>query len=382
VTGQYKNRLGDHYMKALAAAFSALLVTTVAHSAPQYSLTEISMDFYRESFDWSGINDNGDVVGTWVHEIEGSRAVYLQHSTGALVWLPPLVASFETLDTTAAVMNNYGKIVGSAATPQCCGPVPVAWYTNGGMEEIGPYPNGTALTATGVANTGQAVGVGLINDVGGAQRAVLYRWANHSMTNLGQLGGKLSAATAISGHGSFITGWSRLASGDDHAFIFQNGPMKDLGTLGGKTSQGTGVNESGEVVGYSITASGAQHAFVYRQAKLVDLGNLAPRPDWPVRANGINDLGEIVGDATADVGGFPYSRAFLYTEGQMYNLTFLVARSDPSFGYVKLQSARAINCNGWILAFGYDTRDDPIFWGRTYLLTRQGAARAECPQPH
>jgi probable HAF family extracellular repeat protein len=249
------------------------------------------------------------------------------------------------------------------------------------MEEIGPYPNGTALSATAVANTGQAVGVGLINDVGAAPRAVLYRWANHSMTNLGQLGGNSSGATAISGRGSFITGSSRLASGDVHAFSWQTWPMKDLGTLGGRNSQGTGVNESGEVVGYSTTASGVQHAFVYRQGKLVDLGNLAPRPDWPAQAHGINDRGEIVGYATSDVGGNPTQRAFLHTGGQMYNLTFLVAPSDPLFGYVKLQTARAINCNGWILATGYDTRELPSL-NHTYLLTRLGAARAECPQPH
>ena len=369
-------------MKALSAAFSALLVTTVAHSAPQYGLTEISMDFYRFSYDWSAINANGDIAGTWNHDIDGSRAMFRQHSSGASVELPPFLLSIETEDTGAAAINDYGKIVGFATSPQSFAHVPVAWYTSGGMEEIGPYPNGTAVTAIGVANTGQAVGSGLINDVGGAQRAVLYRWSTHSMTNLGQLGGNLSAATAISGRGSFITGWSRLASGDDHGFIWQTWPMKDLGTLGGKTSQATGVNESGEVVGYSTTASGAQHAFVYRQGKLVDLGNLAPRPDWPVSANGINDQGEIVGYATADVAGTSTQRAFLYTEGQMYNLTFLVAFSDPLRAYVRLQSARAINCNGWIVATGYDTRDTPITWNRTYLLTRIGAARAECPQPH
>ena len=369
-------------MKALSAAFSALLITTVAHSAPQYYLTEISMDSYRLSYDWSGINANGDIAGTLYQEISGSRARYRQHSTGASVELPPFLASLDTLESAAAAINDYGKIVGFAISPQSFAGVPVAWYASGGMEEIGPYPNGRALTAVGVANTGQAVGTAVINDVGYAQRAVLYRWSTHSMTNLGQLGGKLSAATAISGRGSFITGWSRLASGDDHAFIWQTWPMKDLGTLGGKMSQATGVNESGEVVGYSTTASGAQHAFVYRRGKLFDLGDLAPRPDWSVRANGINDRGEIVGYATADVAGNPTQRAFLYTEGQMYNLTFQVAVSDPLRPYVRLQSARAINCNGWIVATGYDTRDTPISWNRTYLLTRLGAARAECPQPH
>jgi probable HAF family extracellular repeat protein len=246
-------------MKALSATVSALLVTTVAHSAPQYSLIDVYQDFPRYSFEPSGINANGDIVGTENQYILGSRARYLQHSTGASVELPPLLATLETLETTAAAVNDYGKIVGLAISPQSQSYafVPVAWYTSGGVEEIGPYPNGTALTATGVANTGQAVGTGLINDVGGAQRAVLYRWSTHSMTNLGQLGGNSSGATAISGRGSFITGSSRLASGDVHAFIWKTWPMKDLGTLGGRNSLGSGVNESGEVVGSSTTASGA-----------------------------------------------------------------------------------------------------------------------------
>ena len=370
-------------MKALSATVSALLVTTVAHSAPQYRLIDVYEDSPRYFFEPSGINANGDIVGTEDEYILGSQALYVQHSTGASMALPPLGATLETRETWAAATNDYGKIVGFAISPQSqsYGRVPVAWYTSGGMEEIGPYPNGTALSATGVANTGQAVGVGLINDVGGAPRAVLYKWSTHSMTNLGQLGGNSSGATAISGRGSFITGSSRLASGDVHAFIWQTWPMKDLGTLGGKTSQATGVNESGEVVGYSTTASGVQHAFVYRQGKLLDLGNLAPRSDWPVGANGINDRGEIVGFATADVSGYSAQRAFLYTDGQMYNLTFQVAVSAPLRAYVRLTSARAINCNGWILAIGYDTREVPSL-NHTYLLTRQGAARAECPQPH
>jgi len=369
-------------MKTLSAAFSALLVTTLAHSAPQYRLTEIASDGYRDYTELNGINAYGDIVGTYTQIIDGPQGRYRQYSTGVTLGLPPFEIAPGIGYDGAVAINDYGKIVGFAISPQTDEHVPVAWYASGGLEEIGPYPNGTALDATGVANTGQAVGTGLINDVGGAQRAVLYKWSTHSMTNLGQLGGKSSSATAISGRGSFITGWSQVASGDTHAFSWQTWPMKDLGTLGGKTSVGTAVNESGEVVGYSTTASGVQHAFVYRQGKLLDLGNLAPRPDWSVRANGINDRGEIVGDATADVGGYPTQRAFLYAEGQMYSLTFLVTSADPSFGYVKLQTARAINCNGWILATGYDTRDTPFTWNRSYLLTRQGVARAECPQPH
>src|SRR3569833_1074144 len=176
-TGRHKLYWGEHHMKALSATVSALLVTTVAHSAPQYRLIDVYEDSPRYFFEPSGINANGDIVGTEDEYILGSPALSVQHSTGASMALPPLGATLETRETWAAATNDYGKIVGFAISPQSqsYGRVPVAWYTSGGMEEIGPYPNGTALSATGVANTGQAVGVGLINDVGGAPRAVLYK---------------------------------------------------------------------------------------------------------------------------------------------------------------------------------------------------------------
>src|SRR3954463_14953921 len=70
-------------------------------------------------------------------------------------------------------------------------------------------------------------------------------------TNLGTLGGTLSAGHAINASGQ-VTGGATLA-GDTivHAFRYSGGTMQDLGTLGGTSSDGFSINASGQVAGQS-----------------------------------------------------------------------------------------------------------------------------------
>src|SRR3990172_2397494 len=86
-----------------------------------------------------------------------------------------------------------------------------------------------------------------------------------------------------------------------------------LGTLGGVGSAPGDINNQGEVVGWAHASDGRRRAFVYTtQTGMVDLNAVAPLPDgWVARnARGINELGQIVGDATNDdVEG---TRAFFY----------------------------------------------------------------------
>jgi len=50
--------------------------------------------------------------------------------------------------------------------------------------------------------------------------------------------------------------------------------------------------------------------------------NLGHVPKWTSSADAINDSDEIVDTADADVSGVPTTRAFVYMNGSMYNLTF------------------------------------------------------------
>ena len=85
-----------------------------------------------------------------------------------------------------------------------------------------------------------------------------------SITDLGTLpGGDESEARGINARGQ-VVGFSETASGEFHAFLWEDGRMTDLGTLpGGTSSSAFGINSRGQVVGESNTASGERHAVLW-----------------------------------------------------------------------------------------------------------------------
>ncbi|MHB8717156.1 MAG: Ig-like domain repeat protein [Sulfuricaulis sp.] len=135
-----------------------------------------------------------------------------------------------------------------------------------------------------------------------------------------------------------------------HAFRYEghgtsdgNGPEVDELTLGGSQSWATGINIKGWVVGYTSELSHLFpnggfsvncHAFRYDDQGRHDL---TPGMTNFSRANGINQQGQIVGDAA--FGLYQPDRAFLF-EG-MQNLGTL----DPT-GTFSTSTASAINDNG------------------------------------
>jgi probable HAF family extracellular repeat protein len=97
-------------------------------------------------------------------------------------------------------------------------------------------------------------------------------------------------------------------------------------------TRASGVNDSGEVVGEATTSDGADHLFLY-DGTFRDLGRIG-------KPNCINDLGQVVGAVYTPSGvGSP----FLYDQSY-HELSDLI---DPSFGWTA-EDAVAINESGQI----------------------------------
>lgn len=114
----------------------------------------------------------------------------------------------------------------------------------------------------------------------------------------------------------------------------------DLGTLGSAGSLSQAVNDLGHVVGWSgLNESVAPRPFFY-DGSMIDL---ASGEHQKGRALGINDLGQVVGDAeTITSESLLAYRAFVSQNG---NMTFLGSLGGPS------SQAAGINDNGQIVGW-------------------------------
>ncbi|HTD15862.1 MAG TPA: hypothetical protein VK673_11820, partial [Chthoniobacterales bacterium] len=146
--------------------------------------------------------------------------------------------------------------------------------------------------------------------------------------------------------GGEIVGRYDLDDGSTRAFLLASGHLTDLGTLGGTGSEALGINQNGVIVGDSETSNGSTHAFVFNGSYLRDLGTLNGFEKTSF-ARAVNDSGQIVGESDSD----SQKRAFVYTNGKMFDLTQLAINLRKA-GFSALDVADGINSQGWIVGFG------------------------------
>jgi probable HAF family extracellular repeat protein len=376
-----------HFLVAMVLASASLRAET-----PSYTSIEINSPAGAASnLTASGINGHGDIVG-----MSGASPFVYYHASGAEL----------TLEGFAVYgISDFDKIAGEMVNP-VTGPEAVVWSKNGGVEVL---PADTFSEASAVSDDGDVAG----NIDNGHADNLAVMWSSKPTLHMIPLGVlwedpavpdyATSAAAAINGL-SHVAGLSTAGEGTDpntaqafgiHAFLYRAGKMLDLGALalsgdGSDDSEGYGINDLDEVVGFSTTAFPAKnslgatcpncgvatHAFLWRAGKMQDLGTLAGVAGWDSKADSINDRGEIVGWSDSKVSGVATQRAFLYTGGEMLNLQFYIHDRDPN---VRLTEAVGINCEGWIVANGYDVTTPNQ--SRVYLLVREGAPRPECALP-
>jgi probable HAF family extracellular repeat protein len=93
--------------------------------------------------------------------------------------------------------------------------------------------------------------------------------------------------------------------------------LTDLGSLGSGDTQAFDLNDSAQVVGYSRTATLQSRAFLWDDGQMVNLG-VANADDFQSAAVDLNGLGHAVGTSTLRNG---FARAASFRDGTVVNLT-------------------------------------------------------------
>ncbi len=162
----------------------------------------------------------------------------------------------------------------------------------------------------------------------------------YSITNLGTLGGKSSAASGINNSGE-VVGYSETVTGKTHAFLYIGGTLLDLGTFGDSETYAQRIADSGIVLGHLRNAIGRYRPFItIVGSPLFDLSSLDPSLEGPVSAvSGINNSGQVVSyrHIPRDEHSGLHKRAFLYSDHKIIDLgtfgdadSFATAINDSS----------------------------------------------------
>ena len=307
-------------------------------------------------------------------------------------------------DFSARALNNSSTVVGSMGNR-------AVLFRNGVLTDITPS-GGVIAAANRINDFEQIVGQVFFCDMVGGNcingRTRGFVFDHGASTVLSTLGGRDSQALGINNAGQTV-GWSHTAgpapgvSGDEHAFIFQNGIMEDIGTK--TTSRGTwasSINETGQVSGWARASSpsssdngaffysggafqffaqsgtawdvnnagqvvgvmggnddGSGQAFLFSGGVVQNLGSVSPQHTYAL-AYAINNAGHIVGFSSPSFFSSSGEQAFIFSAGVMQNLNNLIPANS---GWV-LTRAVDINDAGQIVGNGFKNGQP-----RAFLLT-------------
>jgi probable HAF family extracellular repeat protein len=243
-----------------------------------------------------------------------------------------LQTSLPTQVITTAFGGSYGvnevnDIVGDVVSDG----ITKAFVYAGGTLAV--LSNSNLLTrAHDVNDAGTVVGIFVR---GGSFHA--FSWSAGLLTELSELGGGASEAYAINAAG-VIAGSMAVGGSEMRATLWTNGVPLVIDTLGGDKGQALAITDENLVTGSAVTAAGEAHAFLWSPSTgMVDIHTIGDSSG----GRGVNAYGQVVGEYS--LGGA--RRGFVYTCGQMYDLTSLIA---PASGWT-IETAAAINDDGMIV---------------------------------
>lgn len=308
---------------------------------PRYEITDLGSLGGDYSYGDS-INDAGQVVG----DAETSSGV-----NHAFLWQGGVMTDLGTLGgsrgSRATAISEAGQVVGYSFVRDGLGIMQHAFlWQDGVMTDLGTL-GGTESYAYDINRYGLVPGGSYIG-TGGRYHAFV--WGNGFMRDLNSMIPptppiEITNAAAITDDGRIVGTASFATPGHVHAFLFllAQHSITDLGTLGGEDSFPYDINDSGQVVGVSMTSDGWLHAFLWSGGVMTDLGTLGGDM---CNAQAINDAGQVVGISSDSSNS--NNSAFLWQNGTMVDLNTLI----PSNSGWHLEYATDINEHGQIVGYG------------------------------
>ncbi len=288
----------------------------------------------------SSINDLGQVVGKSFSVRTPSHA-FLWDSVNGMIDLGDLgdVSNY----AFASDINKHGQVVGGSNSIVDGKRHAFKWDSINKMQDLGTP--GIFSVASAINNLGQVVS------------GNCFLWdSDNVMQNIG------FEALDINDSGQVVGGSHDFDGGLLHAVLWDSGNgMKDLGILDGYTqSKASAINASGQVVGSSYYLDGSgeavHQAFIWDSVNgMQGLGILGNSGCYPgSKANAINDLGQVVGDACGC--------SFIWDSvNGMRDLNSLIP-ADPGWSSL---SPSSINNSGQIVGTGTTGSGE----GHAFLLT-------------
>jgi probable HAF family extracellular repeat protein len=324
--------------------FVVFSAVAVAGDAPSYSVTDIGVS----SGLLTGINDYGQVVG-WMGSTSGTRPFVwtptARNGTSGSVSVPD--GLFAGASTDAWGINAIGQVVGRSDNKA------VLW--NPVSPHSGIFGAPTELTQPGGPSLAIGLGINASGQVtGNTSEAKKEGFLFTPSTPNGNSGSVIRVGTlppSQIGFGTGINNYGQVTGTSFGAFVWTpdapnatTGQITRLAPALNSSQVTLAINNSGSITGpYTEQNGTVTRSFLWTpttangsSGSYVDLGTLG----GPTRANGLNDLDQVVGDYGASASGFLWTH-----ETGIKDLNTLL---DPSAASWSVLHAYAINNAGQI----------------------------------
>lgn len=320
---------------------------------------------------FTGMNDKGDLVG-YMRPLEGvtpARAVLWRK--GQLI---DLSAQIGHKETRATGINDHGDIVGSYSDDGR--EFHTFMLRHGKVVEIQGVPGVGNTTAVDINNKREVI----VSRAGHPEQVdnviTSYLWKRGSATRLDPIEPTDSTFPHHVNNRGITAGMSLAV--DSSAFwpvLWQDGTVMPLGTPeGAESADALDINNRGQVAVNVVTHVDERYfirPFIWQEGELIELQLMGDAP-YGAPLAGINDYGVVIGSTSTIRGEFLEDIPTVWRNGQAADLNTLICSGDPLQPYVRLESTHfgagpvLINNRGEILVTGYDSRAP---WGSYFLLT-------------